>query len=82
MRAMAYLYPNPSFNGATLTDIWGRKSGTPYLFLLTSFLSPRFLFGKILSTVFFQTVLQISRFPKVFLFVRVAQFFYFFLVDS
>jgi hypothetical protein len=28
------------------------KSGTPYLFFLASFLSPRVLFGKILSTVF------------------------------
>jgi hypothetical protein len=45
------------------------KSGTPYLFLLASFLSPRVLFLPNPIHSFFQAVLQISRFPKVFRFV-------------
>lgn len=72
MRAVAFLYPNPPFHGATLKDIWGREyvmQNEPFLEVKFHGLDPGKYEVEVLAPVPLKTQLSMSSSQKSVFFV-------------
>jgi hypothetical protein len=75
MKAIAYLYPNPHLEGATLTDIWGRSypmRNEPFLELVLCDLVPDNYTVEFLSPVRLQQTFEAKLAHKTLFFVHSA----------